>query len=269
MWRLVTDPSPRGNTAETGGIYGAVGMKPRVGITTSPGVHEDRWVEALERAYITAVVEAGAVPFVLPTLDPSEVTAVLPCLDGLLLAGGGDVDPARYGAEPTDTLVGVDAGRDAYELALVEAAVTLGVPVLGICRGAQVLNVARHGTLVAHLPAVTSLPHRVEERWGDVAHPVRVDSDSVLAGVVGAEALGVNTLHHQAVDVVGVDLRAVAWAEDGVVEAIEGRGPVRLLGVQWHPELLPADPRHRALFRWLVDEAARPHHVPALPVAAA
>ncbi len=122
---------------------------------------------------------------------------------------------------------------------------------------------------MAHLPDVTSQPHRVEEKWGEVAHAVRVAPDSLLGRVVGAESLGVNTLHHQAVDVVGVDLQAVAWAEDGVIEAVEGRGPVRLLGVQWHPELLPGDPRHRALFRWLVDEAARPHHVPALPVAAA
>lgn len=244
-------------------------MKPRVGITTSPGVHEQRFVEALERAYITAIVEAGAVPLVLPALDPSEVAAVLPCLDGVVLTGGGDVDPARYGAEPTDALVGVDAGRDAYELALVDAAVALGVPVLGICRGAQVLNVARHGTLVGHLPDVTSQPHRVEEKWGEVAHQVRVAGDSLLGRVIGGEALGVNTLHHQAVGVVGVDLQAVAWAEDGIIEAIEGRGPVRLLGVQWHPELLPGELRHRALFHWLVDEAARPHHVPVFPVAAA
>jgi putative glutamine amidotransferase len=241
-------------------------MKPRVGITTSPGVHEERFVEALERAYVTAVVEAGAVPFVLPALDPAEATSVVPCLDGILLAGGGDVDPARYGAERTDTLVGVDERRDAYELALVDAAVGLGLPVLGICRGAQVLNVARGGTLVQHLPAVSAQAHRVEEKWGEVAHHVRVAPESVLAEVGGAGDLGVNTLHHQAVDVPGVDLEVVAWAEDGTAEAVESRGPARLLGVQWHPELLPGRPRHRALFTWLATEAARPQPVPVLPV---
>jgi putative glutamine amidotransferase len=244
-------------------------MKPRVGITTSPGVHEERFVEALERAYVTAVVDAGGVPFVLPSLEPAEAAAVVPCLDGILLAGGGDVDPARYGAEPTDTLVGVDERRDAYELALVDAAVALGLPVLGICRGAQVLNVARGGTLVQHLPAVTAQPHRVEEKWGEVAHHVRVSPGSGLAAVVGTDDLGVNTLHHQAVDVAGVDLQVVSWAEDGTAEAVESRGPARLLGVQWHPELLPGEPRHRALFTWLVASAASPQAVPALPVAAA
>lgn len=239
---------------------GIVGyMKPRIGVTTSPMTHENRSLETLERAYVAAVVEAGGVPFMLPVLDPTDATTVIEPLDGLLVTGGGDVDPARYGNPASAELQGVDIRRDAWELTLVRAAWAAGLPVLGICRGAQVINVAMGGTLVQHLPDTTALPHRVKDQPGSLVHLVRVQAHSRLSAAVARDVLGVNSLHHQAVAEVGTGLVAVAWADDGVIEAVEGVGPHRVLGVQWHPELLPGEPGHAALFEWLVQEArARP-----------
>jgi len=232
-------------------------MKPRIGITISLTIHDDRAVEALERAYVNAVVRAGGVPLILPACDPAEVEEVAGCLDGLLLSGGGDVDPVHYGGAPSPEVKGVDPERDAWELALVAYAVRVGLPVLGTCRGAQVLNVAMGGTLVTHLPTVTSSEHCQRDRWGEAVHAVTVQQTSHLQMVLGLDVIGVNSLHHQAVDQVGTGLRAVGWADDGVIEAIEGIGPVPLLGVQWHPELLPDLEGHAALFSWLAGEATR------------
>jgi putative glutamine amidotransferase len=234
-------------------------VKPRIGITTSPTVHEDRFLEALDRAYVTAVIRAGAVPLVLPVFSGAtgELEDVVTCLDGLLLSGGGDIDPARYGGTSRPEVKGVDAERDTFELELARAAVRAGLPMLGICRGSQLLNVAMGGTLVEDLADVTELPHCQRERWAETVHEVQTLEGSRLQTVVGAGVLGVNSLHHQAVDVVGTGLRACAWADDGVIEAVEGVGPLRLLGVQWHPELLPTEAGHPALFDWLADEAAR------------
>lgn len=237
-------------------------MKPRIGVTSSPSLHEDRFLEALDRAYVTAVIRAGALPFVLPVLEPVEVDAILPCLDGILFTGGGDIDPARYADTATSSVNGLDPERDAYELALARAAVARGLPVLGICRGHQVLNVALGGTLVQHLPEVTDLQHCAKEQWAEAVHPVRVEAGTVLRRVVGRDVIGVNSLHHQAVDGLGAGLQATGWAEDGTVEAIEGTGARRVLGVQWHPELLVADTCHSALFEWLIEEAALPVVVP-------
>ncbi|MGI9079753.1 MAG: gamma-glutamyl-gamma-aminobutyrate hydrolase family protein [Acidimicrobiales bacterium] len=232
-------------------------MKQRIGITVSLTIHDARAVEALERAYVDAVLRAGGVPLVLPACDPAEVDAVAGCLDGLLLSGGGDVDPARYGATTSPEVSGVEPERDAWELALVAYALKVGLPILGTCRGAQVLNVAMGGTLVAHLPAVTWNEHCQRDRWSEVVHDVSVQRTSTLSAIVGAEVMGVNSLHHQAVDQVGTGLRAVGWADDGVIEAVEGLGSAPVLGVQWHPELLPGLEGHAALFTWLVDVAGR------------
>ena len=232
-------------------------MAPRIGITMTPTSIRDRSVEALNRSYADAVLRAGGVPFLLPQLEPEHVETVLDCLDGVLLSGGGDVDPARYGAERAPEVDQVDDGRDRWELALAATTLRRGLPVLAICRGAQVLNVARGGTLVQHLPHLTDIAHRVEDRCSEPVHRVSVEPDSLLATVLGSTSVGVNSLHHQAVDVVGSELRAVAWAEDGTVEAVEGTGRHRILAVQWHPELLIDDSAHVALFDWLVDEAVR------------
>jgi putative glutamine amidotransferase len=232
-------------------------MSPRIGITTSPGTNADRPADVLNRAYIDAVVAAGGLPIVIPMLDPSLAGSMLASVDALVLSGGGDVDPARYGQQPVPEVAGVDRRRDTWELAIVRAALRRGTPVLGICRGAQVLNVACGGTLVQDLPSISEHPHRASDRWGEVVHLVEVDPASKLADVVDVLTVGANTLHHQAVAEVGAGLCAVAWAHDGTVEAVEADDARAVLGVQWHPELLTEHEPHRALFTWIVEQGAR------------
>ncbi|HWD72349.1 MAG TPA: gamma-glutamyl-gamma-aminobutyrate hydrolase family protein [Actinomycetota bacterium] len=233
-------------------------MRPRIALTTSPATVDHTAVELVNRSYIDAVVRAGGIPFVLPVLDRGDAEAALAVADGLLLTGGGDVEPARYGASPGPKDFGIDHGRDAFEVALVLAALRVGLPILGICRGCQVLNVALGGSLVQHIPAVTGRDHCRKGRECEKVHEVDITPGSLLASVVGAIDIDVNSLHHQAVDRVGVGLQAVGWSDDGVVEGIEAVIPARLIGVQWHPELLRGDPVHERFFDWLVTEAARP-----------
>jgi putative glutamine amidotransferase len=233
-------------------------MKPRIALTTTPEALDDRPVEQVTRAYVDAVVRAGGLPFVLPVLEPADAELALLAVDGLLLTGGGDVDPARYGAAPVPEVYGVDPGRDAFEAALVVAAAQAGLPVLAICRGTQILNVALGGTLHQHVPAVSGRDHCLRDRAYELVHDVRIIGDSLLAKVAGAADVAVNSLHHQAVDRVGAGLRVVARAEDGIVEGIESDGFGRFLGVQWHPELLTGHTAHERLFTWLVTEAGLP-----------
>lgn len=223
---------------------------PRIGITTFRGRDSsDRPTVAVGQAYVDAVHAAGGFPVLLPILDPGAAPDGLAGLDGLVLSGGGDVDPTRYGQAPAPEVAGVDVARDAWELALVAAAPPT-LPVLAICRGMQVLNVARGGTLVQHVPG-----HSERSRKLEVVHDVEIVPDTRLALVTGAQRLGVNTLHHQAVDALGTGLRVAAHAPDGTVEAVEAADGSPVLGVQWHPELLQDRRRQELLFRWVVDAA--------------
>lgn len=207
-------------------------------------------------------------PVALPVLPPACVPEVLRSVDGVVLSGGGDVDPGRYGAATSPETGGVDAGRDELELELARQALRRRVPLLAICRGAQVLNVARGGTLHQHLPDLSDHPHRDDERSYEAAHHVEVDPTSRLARTLGTDHLEPgefrsNTLHHQAVDRLGRGLRAVAWAEDRTIEAIEPLDDLPVLAVQWHPELLTHLQPHQRLFDWVVAAAAasrRPEH---------
>ena len=190
--------------------------------------------------YAEQVAAAGGIPVLLPPLP--GVAGAVDRIDGLLLTGGGDIDPGRYGAQPHPRTTRVSVPRDAAELQLLDAAVAAGVPVLGVCRGLQLVNVARGGTLRQHLPdgGHTAAPGT----FG--SHPVRVAAGTRLAGILGANGSGVDvpTAHHQAIDRLGDGLVAAAWAEDGVIEAVEpsAAGDPLLLAVQWHPEA-GTDPR--------------------------
>jgi putative glutamine amidotransferase len=199
---------------------------------------------------------AGGVPVLLPVACGAVAAAVTGRIDALLLTGGGDVDPARYGATASPATGGVNPERDDAELGLLAAALARGLPVLGVCRGCQVVNVAFGGTLHQHLPEITAAGHRQPNPRDRPVHPVAVRAGSLLAEVVGTDELWVNSIHHQAVDRLAPSLQAVASSPDGIVEAVEDRDR-SLLAVQWHPENLVTAPRHLALFRWLVTRGQR------------
>jgi len=215
---------------------------------------------ALGLSYMDAVVLAGGIPVVLsPLTSPAAIDALLDRLSGVCLSGGPDLDPAAYGAEADASIGLTEPELDDFELAVARRADARGLPLLGVCRGAQTLNVARGGTLIQHLPDVTdgSVDHRQSAPGRRPSHAVTVAPDSRLAAILGGATAQVNSFHHQAADRLGTGLRAVAWAPDGVVEAIEGEGPGLLLGVQWHAETLIEQPEQLALFETLVAEAQR------------
>jgi putative glutamine amidotransferase len=208
-------------------------------------------------SYMRAVELAGGLPVALPPLASENVNPLLEQLSGLLLTGGPDLDPACYGAEPDPELGPIDHDADVFEIELCRQADRRGLPILGICRGAQVLNVARQGTLFQHLPDVTSgvVEHRQSEPGNRTTHEVRVSPDSGLAQTTGGGPVNVNSFHHQAIDRLGLDLRAVAWAKDGVIEAVEDLRGQFVLGVQWHAETLVDKAEQLALFERLVAAA--------------
>jgi putative glutamine amidotransferase len=206
----------------------------------------EREAYLLSRAYVDAVQEAGGLAFMLPPdgafSDPEEAAAALARLDGLVLAGGADVDPASYGAERHRCTTGTWPERDAAEIALARAAVARDLPFLGICRGMQLLNVARGGTLVQHLPDdVGHTDHRRHLGSFDGAdHDVRLEPGSLAARACGELVHATKSHHHQAVDKLGEGLAATGWSVlDDLVEAIELPGARFVLGVQWHPEVDP------------------------------
>jgi putative glutamine amidotransferase len=209
---------------------------------------------ALGLPYLRAVERAGGLPVVLPPLELHRISPLLDRLSGVLLSGGPDLDPASYGRAAHAELGDTEPRLDEFEVQLAREADARGLPIFGVCRGAQALNVARGGTLHQHLPDITdgSIVHRQRQPGTETTHEVRVEASSGLAGVVGSARMAVNSFHHQSADRLGSGLRAVAWADDGVVEAVEGCGETFLLGVQWHAETLVDDPAQLALFRRLV-----------------
>ena len=236
-------------------------MKPVIGISAYPRLVETSLGATLlhttSRFYVESVERAGGVPVVLPVMSPEAVEDVLLAVHGVLLSGGGDIQPARYGAKPVAETCGVDPARDDFDIRLLERAIEAEVPVLATCRGMQVLNVALGGSLIQHVPAVTGQVHYRNDRWREGVHRVKIEPDSQLAEALGATEVEVNSIHHQAVDVAAPGTRAVAWADDDTVEAIELPGSPHVVAVQWHPELLEDWPEQQGLFRQLVDHARR------------
>jgi putative glutamine amidotransferase len=237
---------------------------PFIGVTTS-AERTPRGVPRafLNAAYVRAIERAGGVPVLLtPYHSPAALTALWQKLDGILLTGGGDIEPSRFGeaAHPETSLISTE--RDVLELELVtRQAIENGVPLLAICRGIQVLNVALDGTLHQHVPDEfgNAIAHSQDAPRHARTHAVTVERGSLLARVAGAEQLRVNSLHHQAINKLGEGLRPVAWADDKVIEAVELPGaPGFVLAVQWHPEeLVDDDPAARRLFEALVAAAGR------------
>ena len=232
------------------------GVRPLIGVTTYG--RDERGRYTLPSEYVAAVVRAGAVPVLIPPV-PEHAARYLELVDGIVLAGGGDLDPAHYGGERPETIYGVDAQRDALELALARRIVECGAPTLAICRGMQVLNVALGGTLIEHLPAAVGedVLHRAPPRE-PIAHPVKVKPGSHLASVAGGTELAPMSWHHQAIRKPAPGLEVVATAPDGTIEAVELEGHPWLIAVQWHPELTAEkDPAQQRLFDALVDAAGK------------
>ncbi len=231
---------------------------PAIGITIDRQDGADRYLS--NYAYAAAVERAGGLPLLLPyRVDPSLIPAYLDRLDGLLLSGGDDLDPALYGSHPyhPDTSP-IDPPRQAFELALIAEVERRRLPVLGVCLGSQVMNVHRGGSLHQFLPDVDR-PAALEHRslGGTPRHAVAVDTGSQLGRAIGRRDLSANTYHKQAVARLGRGLRVIATAPDGVVEAFEDPSFPLFAAVQWHPERLTGEPEHLAPFKLLVDHAGR------------
>lgn len=234
-------------------------MRPLIGIPCYSAKRAGtlRPIYATNQAYVRAIEEAGGVPILLPLFDrPESLRALRGRLDGLLLTGGGDVDPARYGEQPIPQTEPPEAARDAIELELIDRTLSEGIPILGICRGMQVLNVARGGSLYQHIPAQLpgALDHNPSRRSRtDQKHPIAIEPDSHLAAILDTRRHDVNTFHHQAVKRPGRGVTIVARAEDGVPEALELPDYPFALAVQFHPERqYTTDPVVRRLFEGFV-----------------
>jgi putative glutamine amidotransferase len=240
-------------------------MQPLIGITTSLQLREDGLAEnhTSFAPNAMAIERAGGLPVLIPAgLDPVTLRAIYDRMDGIFVPGGGDVNPDRYGAPHhplTDRIV--DA-RDAIEISVVQWAASDDVPLLGVCRGNQVINVALGGTLIQDIPSQleSDINHRFRPEgvaYPQDGHTVDIEPSSRLARIIGStQNVTVNTLHHQSVEKAAPGLTITAHAPDGVVEAVEMPGKHFLLGVQWHPEIMPENEAMRHLFDAFV-EAAR------------
>lgn len=235
---------------------------PLIGITAGNHPNEPGFY-VLRPDYLRSVELAGGIPVVLAPSGPALHPAFLDRLDGLVLTGGVDVSPSLYGEEPHPTVDRTSLERDEFESELLREALRREVPVLGICRGCQMLNLARGGTLVQDIPSLVSreVSHDDRQRPRDaLAHPVRVAGASALRRILGAEEVQVNSFHHQAVGRLGDGVVPAAWSADGVVEGIELPGGTFVLGVQWHPEAFFRSELFGSLFRAHVEAAAAFRH---------
>jgi putative glutamine amidotransferase len=236
--------------------------QPLIGVSTSITVGEYPERAYVNSAYLRAVEQAGGIPVLLPPqLSAAARDTLWRHLDGLVLTGGGDIEPRRFGEAPHPKTALVSEDRDALELALVDRALHDDVPLFGICRGLQVINVALGGSLHQDIPdaAGDTVQHSQTEKRHVATHPVKLLAEGTRLGqILAASELAVNSFHHQAVRTLGRGLREVAWAPDQVIEAVEHEDQRRfVVAVQWHPEdLVEHDAAARALFSAVV-EAAR------------
>lgn len=241
-------------------------MRPVIGLTAQPkesisaGNPLDSHV--LGHTYTDSVLRAGGLPVLLVPVPDQDIATVLDAVDGIVLTGGGDIDPARYAEVNSGSAARIDFDRDEFEIELVHHAKQRRMPMLAICRGIQVLNVALGGTLIQDIG--TEIGSHTHDRIGEEAYvshqAVKIEPGCVIAQIVGDTELMVNSIHHQAIKELGDGLAAIAWAEDGIIEAVEHEDSAwPLIAVQWHPEYLRQrdDDASLAIFRALVDAAAR------------
>lgn len=241
-------------------------MGPVIGITTRPRTVQasggEIAADTLSHTYRNSVVRAGGIPLLLAPVTDEQIPTVLDRIDGLVMTGGGDVDPDRYGGRRVKEMYGINNERDRFEIDLARHAYARKMPVLAICRGIQVLNVALGGTLIEDIP--TEIGSDYHAKVGPEAYQafqnVSIDESCGLAAMLGATEVSVNSIHHQALRQVADGIHPVAWADDGVIEAIEADDPDwPLIGVQWHPEYLSEvddDPSQR-IFSAFIENANR------------
>lgn len=235
---------------------------PVIGITTRNTEHSTVKIPYVSspRSYTEAILKAGAIPVLLPlNMPPKLLDELLSNLDGVIFTGGGDIDINRFNGVDHEKVFDVDEERDEFELTFVHDVEKTGKPMLGICRGFQIINVAHGGNLFTHIS--DQLPNALEHscfpehHWDYRAHEVQVDEGTLLAEIVGEPVFQVNSLHHQGIDQLGDGLRAIANAPDGLVEALELPDYPFGLAVQWHPEWMPGDPAANSIFNAFVKAA--------------
>ena len=230
--------------------------RPLIGISTD--VNPKR--TAVNTAYVQSVILSGGIPYMIPVTDNVEVLRqIVSQLDGIVLTGGEDIQPDYYGDTPDEKLEEVSPARDTFDLMVLKMATDRNIPILGICRGLQLMNVAFGGTLYQDLPTQhpSAINHRQKESGTIPTHPVSIIKGSKLAEITGQEMLQVNTFHHQAIRKLAPGFKVTAWAPDSVVEAIEAYPVRQILGVQFHPEIFTAagDTTMRKLFKFLINKA--------------
>jgi len=236
---------------------------PLIGITTYRTTNQyDNPILVLGENYVQAISLVGGLPVLVPLgLPENQLAALIARLDGILFSGGGDIESCVFGMEDVPEVKDVDPDRDRVEIQLVQESVSKGLPFFGICRGLQVINVALGGTLYTHINGQhpQAIEHSYYPDWPRdyLAHAVRVDRDSHLTEILETNEIRTNSMHHQGIQLLATNLKATAWAPDGVIEGIELPDHPFGLAVQWHPEWMLASLPMRALFLALVEAAAK------------
>ena len=213
-------------------------MKPIIGITSDVDLNSKHF---LSNDYPQALIQGGGIPVILPIGIEEDASQIAETIDGLLLSGGGDIDPALFGEEPLQGLGEISPGRDCLEIRLVQHMLQLNKPVLAICRGIQVLNIAAGGDMYQDIYSQISNPilqHKQKAARTHLSHSVNVMERSILACIAGQTHFKVNSFHHQAIRKVSKPFIVTAWSSDGIIEAMESEEHKFVLGVQWHPENL-------------------------------